>query len=430
MKIITTVILLLYIANLQSQQLLTPDSAIQIALKNNYDILISKNDAEIAKINNSVGNAGMLPNISLTGTGVFTNNSSNSKQTSGVETKTNNSTSQILNSSLALNWIIFDGGKMFVTKNKLQEIQNLGEVQFKEKVLQTIYNVTVAYYDVVKQKQQLAFINEVIEFNKQRVKILKTSFGAGLIPKTSLLQAKIDLNVFRENAINQQAIIVASKRSLNLILARDSNEFNDVIDSITINYNIDTDYLKTQIFKTNNLLIAAQKQLLISQLSTKEFTRSRFPKISINAAYNIYKSDYTQNNLIYNNYNGPSFGASISIPIFQAGTINRQVAVAKTQLLTANYMLLSIQNSVYTQLINAITQFENQQELLIIEEENTVLAEENLKISLERLRLGQTTSLEMRQAQESFEDSKTRLINFQYNLKVAETKLKQLTGRF
>jgi outer membrane protein TolC len=54
------------------------------------------------------------------------------------------------------------------------------------------------------------------------------------------------------------------------------------------------------------------------------------------------------------------------------------------------------------------------------------LAKENLDIALQRLRLGQSTSLELRQAEESYEDSRTRLINIKYNLKVAETKLRQL----
>jgi outer membrane protein len=78
------------------------------------------------------------------------------------------------------------------------------------------------------------------------------------------------------------------------------------------------------------------------------------------------------------------------------------------------------------QLENAIMDFEEQQRLLEIEMANDALAKENLDISMQRLRLGQTTALEVRQAQESYVDSRTRLISFSYNLKVAETRLKQL----
>ena len=77
---------------------------------------------------------------------------------------------------------------------------------------------------------------------------------------------------------------------------------------------------------------------------------------------------------------------------------------------------------------NALIDFENQQLLLQIEKENNQLTKENMEISLQRLRLGQTTSLEVHQAQESYVQSSTRLLNFEYNLKIGETKLKQLVS--
>jgi outer membrane protein len=82
------------------------------------------------------------------------------------------------------------------------------------------------------------------------------------------------------------------------------------------------------------------------------------------------------------------------------------------------------------QLQNAFTQFENQERLLKIEKENALLAKENLVITIQRLRLGETTSLEVSLAERSFVESLTRLTNFEYNLKVAETKLKQLLAIF
>jgi outer membrane protein TolC len=81
------------------------------------------------------------------------------------------------------------------------------------------------------------------------------------------------------------------------------------------------------------------------------------------------------------------------------------------------------------QLQNAFTQFDNQLSLLRIEKDNAVLAKENLEITIQRLRYGQTTSLEVSLAEGSFVDSLTRLINFEFNLKVAETRLKQLLSR-
>jgi len=410
-----------------AQNVLTVDEAVSIALKNNYDILVAHNDASIDKVNNTPGNAGMLPNVSITGSDSYSPGSNiEQKLPGGISSSISDSKSNIINATAGLNWTLFDGGKMFVTKKKLSEIQDLGEIQFKEQVLQTEYNVILAYYDVIRQKQELASINEVITYNLERVKISQTSYNAGLSSKTSLLQAKIDLNVYQENAINQQSVIIAAKRALNKFLGRGADILFDVPDSIPLNYIPDKKGLAQKLDSFNTSILASQKQINVSKLSLKEMNTLLLPKINFNAGYGISQSNTpTGATLIYRSY-GPQIGGSISIPIFQAGNANRQIKTAKIQLQSAEYDLENTKLQINEQLLNALTQFENQKQLLSIEKDNSVLAKENLEITIQRLRLGQTTSLEVSLAEGSFVDSLTRLISFEYNLKVAETKLKQL----
>lgn len=410
-----------------AQKLITVDSAIAIALKNSYDILVSRNDADIAKINNTPGNAGMLPTIAINGSDNYAVNNSYTKPSSGAEIKSLNAGTNSFNTDVALNWTLFDGGKMFVTKNKLKEIEALGEIQFRNQLLQTVYNVIVAYFNVVKQQQQLVSYNKVISYNQERVTILQTSFNSGSTAKNNLLQAKIDLNVSKENAIAQQSIIISSKLNLNQILSLsiDSTAY-DVIDSIPLNYKPDKTDLLNKIYTNNTNILSMQKEIDIAKLSVDEFKASRLPKISFNTGYNFQYNNYNSGSTLINRTYGPQIGGSISIPIYQGGNISRLIATSKIQLKSAEYNLENTKIQVNTQLQDALIDFENQQNLLSIEQENTDLVKENLEISMQRLRFGQTTALEVRQAQQSYEDSFTRLINFKYNLKVAETKLKQL----
>jgi outer membrane protein TolC len=286
--------------------------------------------------------------------------------------------------------------------------------------------VIVAYYDVVRQKQQLVSINEAINANQSIVNILKTSFAAGLSPKTSLLQAQIDLNVYTESAINQQAAIIASKRTLNQFLSRDANTVYEVADSIPLNYVPDKNELSQKLFSMNTGVLISQKQVDIAKLGLQEFKTIMLPKINFNAGYDYLKNNNSTSTVLMNRNYGPQIGGTLIIPIYQSGNAARQIKTAKLQLQTTEYSLESTKLQVNTELQNTLTIYENQQQLLQIEKSNTALAKENLDISMERLRLGQTTSLELHQAQESYVDSHTRLTNFEYILKVAETKLKQL----
>jgi outer membrane protein len=409
-----------------AQTLLTPDEAVSIALKNNYDILVARTAADISRVNNTAGNAGMLPGVGVTASDFYNLNNVNQELSNGNKIVSSNAEANAFNAGIALDWTLFDGGKMFITKKKLNEIESLGEIQYRDKVMQTLFNVTVAYFNIVKQKQQLESYNEVINYNRERVKILQASFNAGLSPKTDLLQAQIDLNVNLENAINQETLIIAVKRFLNQIMNRDAETPFEVQDSIVLNYVPDKNELLKKLFSTNTSVLSYQSQAKISKLSIKEFTAARFPVINFIAGYYFLETHTSAGNVMSNRTYGPQIGGTLTFPLFEGGNINRQVKAAKLDYQSAELGLEGIKLEVNAQLLNAYTEFENQQRLLKIERDNAALARENLEISMQRLRLGQTTSLEIRQAQESFEDSHTRLINFEYNTKLAETKLKQL----
>jgi len=421
--------LIIFISNPLKSQLLTIENAIDIALKNNFNILVARSFADVDKANNTLGNAGMLPTLGASGTGNVSQGNAKQKLASGVESSSFNSVSKSVNAAVSLSWTLFDGGKMFITKTKLNEIEALGELQFRDTIMQTVYNIVAAYYNVVSQKQQLAAINEVITYNTELVKIFQTSFNAGLSPKTSLLQAQIDLNVYKENALNQQSVIIASKRALNQILSRDANAIFEVSDSIPLGNMPDKNTLIQKLDSANLSILEMQKNVEISRLSAKEFSTLHYPKITFNSAYNISQTNNTFGFLLQNNSYGPTLGATISIPIYQAGNINRQVSVARLQYEQALYGFQNIKLAVNLQLQNALTSYDNQLQLLNIEKDNVALAKENMDISIQRLRLGQTTILEVRLAEDSYGQSLTRLTTFEYNLKIAETKLKQLISQ-
>jgi len=428
MKILPIILLALLCTTANAQKTITVDDAISIALKNNFDILVSRNDADIAKVNNTAGNAGMLPTVAITGTGNYGLNNTTQKLSMGVENKYNSASATTLSAGAQLNWNLFDGGKMFVTKNKLNEIQALGEIQYKDKVMQTLFEVIAAYYDVVKQKQQLSSINEALNYNRDRVTIAQAGFNAGSMMKSDLLQAKIDLNVTNETLINQQFAIDAGLKYLNQLLGMNANEQLVIADTIPLNYSPDRADLFQKLNSSNTSILSFQKQIDIAQLALKESRSAYLPTFSLKAGYYASQTVNSKGSTLRSSSLGPQIGGTLVVPIYSAGENKRKENVAKIQAQTAEYDLQNIKLQVNTQLQNTLTEFENQQELLKIEAENNTLAKENLQISVDRLKHGQTTSLEVRRAQDDYVQSSTRLINFRYALKLAETKLKQIVS--
>src|SRR6185436_20249167 len=117
-----------------AQRLLLPEEAIATALQNNYDIQLSRNDSLVAAINYSYRNAAFLPRIN--GNVGTTWNNNDTKQVlfdgtkRGGKVKSNN-----INASISLNWTLFDGFKMFATRDKALEYIKLGELGIKSQII-------------------------------------------------------------------------------------------------------------------------------------------------------------------------------------------------------------------------------------------------------------------------------------------------------
>ena len=95
----------LFVCSLQAQKILTLEDAISIALKNNYDIQLSRNDSAIAALDYSYRNWLFAPRLNASIGNVWNNNHQNQEFSNGTkregDVKTNN-----LSGSVTLNWTI------------------------------------------------------------------------------------------------------------------------------------------------------------------------------------------------------------------------------------------------------------------------------------------------------------------------------------
>jgi outer membrane protein TolC len=166
----------------------------------------------------------------------------------------------------------------------------------------------------------------------------------------------------------------------------------------------------------------------IAGLNVKESRTAYLPVLSMNGG--LFASDVQNSagSLLQNRTMGPQVSGTLSVPLYRAGEVKRKLNIAKIELQSANVNLEKMRQLARIDMQNAITNYRYQMNLLDIEINNNQLSEEYLKISIQRFRLGQVNSLEVHLAQENFVQSNTRLINYRFNLKMAETRLKQLSS--
>jgi outer membrane protein len=369
---------------------------------------------------NTAGEAGMLPSVSLNATAVYNTNNIHQKYSNGSEITKTNVTGTNINPGIALTWTLFDGTKMFVTKNKLGQIEMLGNYQFKEQVLNTTSDILLAYYDIVRQSEQISATDEIIRFNEERVTITDSRFTTGLGPKTDLLQAKIDLNVQKESRLELELALTESKRKLNTILARDVNILFTVDDSIPFSPIADRANLEQKMYAANPTLMAFKTQIEISKLAYRETKTQFYPKINLIAGYNFNQSKNAAGFTLLNQAYGWQTGLTFSMPLYQGGRLNHQTEIAQLDIESSQYEFQQASLTASLDLQNALAVYDSRIKSFELEKENEAMSRENMNLALERLRLGQGTALDVAQAQATLSNSLFRITTFSYDLKSAE----------
>lgn len=416
------------IAFTQSTSKLTIDEAIKIAVEKNFDVEIERNTQEIGAINNNWGTAGLFPTINATSTLGIASNNLEQRLTNGTTIKRNGAILRNINAGLAVSWRVFDGMRMFATKRRLEELQNIGELTFRSQVNTTVFNVIAAYYQIVQLNQQKKALQATIKFFEERKLIAESRFSIGTAPKTDFLQAEVDLNQQKGNLLAVENSIRIAKADFNHLLARKPETAFEVIDLIAPDADLTFAALVNKAQNDNYDLLLAQSNLSVLVQQKREIISQRLPSVTLNGNFNLSQSRNDAGFTLFNRNLGPNGNVGIAVPIFQGGNIKRQEQVAVINIKNQQVIIDRLKNQVNTNLLNAYSNFQNALNLVKLEKNTLALIEENNLIATERFRKLAITSLELRQVQIDYINGQTRYINSLFMAKLAEAEMKLLAG--
>jgi len=411
-----------------AQEVLTLESAVKIALENNYEIKIATNNLTIEKTNVAIGNAGMLPTVTAN---VIDNNSiQNSSQTrqDGTKNELDNAKNNNLTYGVGLDWTIFDGLRMFARLDQLKELQKLGEAQLKLTLITRISDVNAAYYDLVQQQQQLAALDTTIVISNQRLTLAQNRFTIGKASKLEVLNAQVDLNTDQVALLRQKELYANSKILLNQLMAREVTTNFKVIDVLEVDSLLLLPELKALAEKQNPQLEAQIITKRVAELELKQIKAARYPTVRVNTAYNFSESQSSLGFVVQSQSRGFNYGFSASLNLFDGFAQNRNEKIAKI-LIENSKLSIDQQNlALNSQLSTSYQTYLTNLELIVLEEKNESIAKQNLSITLDKFRIGTITTLEFRTAQLNYVNAKVRYSNAQFQGKLSEIALRELAG--
>src|SRR5688572_21579031 len=229
------VLLILFYNTSTAQERISIEQVVALALERNYDIKLSQNALVAASTDDKYAPGAFLPTLNAAGTRLWNNNNQKQELANGDDVERNGVESNVLTGSIQLQWMLFDGTRMFATRERISQIEQQGELFVKGQMVNTIAQVITNYHNIVRQKQQLKAIREQMGVSEERVKLASRRLEVGTGGKPELLQAKVDLNAQRTDVLVQQTLIAQLKDQLNGLVDMQLPASYEVADTIIIN---------------------------------------------------------------------------------------------------------------------------------------------------------------------------------------------------
>lgn len=411
-----------------SQEVLTIENAIKIALENNFEIKIASNNYNIAKTNSTIGNAGMLP--TLTASVAANNRVQNSTLTlqNGVVNALDNALNNSLNYGVSLDWTIFNGFKMFTRLEQLKELEKLGSTQLQQTIISKLSEVSSTYFNLVQQQQQLKALDSTLVISNQRLALAQNRFAIGKASKLEVLNAQVDLNTDNVVLLKQQEVFQNTKTLLNKILARDLQTQFNVIEKIKVDENLKLTELSDLVEKQNPQLVSLLLSKNVAELQLKQIKGDRYPVITLSSGYVFNETQASLGFAAATSARGFNYGFNAALNLFNGWNQNRNEKIAKIMLDNSKLTLNSQRLELQAQLIAAYQTYLTNNQLVVIENKNEIYAKQNLDITLDKFKIGTITTLEFRTAQLNYVNAKVRNSNAQFQAKLSEIVLKELAG--
>lgn len=413
-----------------SQEIITPEKAISLALENNYGIKLANTDIEVAKNNASILNSGYLP--TLTGNAGATYNLDNTEaefSDGRPSAILNDAESSRYNASLNLNYTLFDGLGRAYNYKQLKETKQLTELQARETIENTILQLFTVYYNVAEVAENTDAIKQTLGISQDRIIRAEYQFDYGQSTKLEVLNAQVDINNDSISFMNFKQQLQNYKRDLNLVLGNTlDNEFN-----IDTKVDFNTLYNKDELFekaKANNInLLQIDKNITINRLGVKSEKSAYLPTVGLTGTYGWNKNNNNAASFVSTSTNtGLSGGLNLSWNLFDGGSTITRVKNAKINLEAQNIQKEELMLTLERDFNNAWDNYQNKLHIYRLQENNIITAQNNFDRTQEKFKLGQVNSIEFRQAQINLLNAELNKNQAKYLAKLAELEMLQISG--
>ncbi|OFZ10581.1 MAG: hypothetical protein A3D92_15435 [Bacteroidetes bacterium RIFCSPHIGHO2_02_FULL_44_7] len=415
-----------------AQQELSATQAVFLALENNFQIQISERQLTVSEMNNAWGEAGLFPVVTL-----------NVAQNNTIQDNTNNPftftpgiiLTQSINPSLGLDWNIFSGFQVRMSKQRLEQLEEQSANNVVTLIEATIQDVLKAYYTVQLQQERLSLFSSVMALSRRRMQYYELKEKYSTSSSLELLQFKnqylTDSTNYRMQAIsldnavrNLHLLMNNPDENVTYVLTDDLNVLLSELDRarameemVANNANLKNQYIALELQKTNT---SFRRSFLYPTLSFQAGVQPGWSHIREikNDSFDAQTSALSY----YGNFN-------LRYTLFNNWKNKRAVEVSKIQEEIAGLNIDQMKETLSTTLDNLFDLYQARQDLLNISQENMIYAEKAFELAEKRFALGTLNSVDLSSFQNSYQNTLMQHLENLFNRLDTYLEIYKLTGK-
>lgn len=385
--------------------------AINIALRNNYQLKVAKNNLELSKKQVRSEKADYLPSIDANVSGRKNIGRSFNENTGQITTRTNNSVS----TSFSANLPIFSGfenlhslkGSQFNEQSKEKNLQRVRE--------NIIFNAASNYLQFILDKKVLEIDRENLAASRKTLEQVKAQVDVGSRPKVDLYNQQSTVSSNELAVVNSENQLESSRLQLIQTLQIDPRK-----DYEFMTPEIDTQSVKAKAYNLDQLISTAmgnradlkREQFNIQSIEQQLMaTRSSlYPSLSMGANFYTSYSDLQpfsfQDQFFDQNINR-SYGLTLSIPIFSNLSRRTNVQSQEIQYKNAKLNLRETQMQIVQDVTQAYNDYKSYLKQLQASKKSLQAAERSYETQKQRYEVGAGTLIELSDANAKYVEARS-----------------------
>lgn len=391
-------------------------TCLDYAKKNNIQLNSLRLSALTAQQNALLSRAARQPNLSGVAGLTYTHSKNANPVVGGFQTQSSFSNSLGLSSSV----ILYNGGFIsndIAQKSLLIEAANLNILQTENDIT---LQITQAYLNILLAKENVVYLQDLINTTAAQVDQGKKQYDAGSIAKSAYIDLQAQLATDKYNFVTAQSAVRQNKVTLKQLLQLPMLDSFDIVSPDTV---VSTeavaalDQVQTAALQNRPEVKNAQLGIEISRLDLAKAKAGYLPTLSASGSLSSGYSN-NQHDAYFKQLDDNFFqqiGLTLSVPIFTKRVVKTNVENAKIEIEQSKLSLKSVRTTLALQIEQAYINVVNAQGQYDAAVEGVKATQESYRIAKAQLDVGASNIVDFLQQKTLYTQAFQVYLQAKYN---------------